>query len=171
MKRRQLIARALVWLGAAAAWPLLALRAEASSLLALLARSPYVYVSPLRSDGSESRCHAEVWFAWLDESVVMIVSSDRWKARAIGRGLAKARIWVGDQGRWKGLLSLNERFRSAPSFDAIGEQVADEALLDRLLAAYEAKYPEEIGRWRDKMRSGYADRSRVLVRYRPEQPL
>jgi len=170
VKRRQLLARAIVWLGGTVASPLLALRARASTLRAQLVQSPYVYVSPLRSDGSESRCHAEVWFAWLDESVVMIVSSDRWKARAIRRGLARARIWVGDHGRWKGLLSFNERFRTAPSFDAIGEQVADEALLGRLLAAYEDKYPEEIGQWRDKMRRGYADRSRILVRYRPEQP-
>ena len=80
----------------------------------------------------------------------------------------KARIWVGDHGRWKGLLSNNERFRSAPSFAAVGEQVADAALLDRLLAAYEARYPDEIERWRDTMRHGYADGTRVLLRYRPD---
>ena len=39
--------------------------------------------------------------------------------------------------------------------------------LDRLLAAYETKYPAEIADWRDKMRSGYADGTRTLVRYTP----
>ena len=41
----------------------------------------------------------------------------------------------------------------------------DRALLDRLLERYETKYPAEIADWRDKMRSGYADGSRTLIRY------
>ena len=137
----------------------------------LLEKSPFVYVSPLRSDGNESTCHAEVWYAWLDDAVVLIVSSDRWKARAIDRGLSKTRIWVGNHGRWKGLVSNNEEFRKAPSFVARGERVKDAKLLDRLLASYETKYPAEIGSWRDRMRNGYADGSRVLIRYRPEKPI
>ena len=172
MKRRHFIARSLVWLvglvGLVVAPPS-ARRAGAttSSLRGLLERSPYVYVSPLRSDGSESSCHAEVWYAWLDDAVVMIVSTDRWKARAIRRGLAQARLWVGDHGRWKGMLWNNEDFRGAPSFVAGAERVEDAALLERLLEAYEAKYPDEIEQWRERMRSGYADGSRILVRYRP----
>jgi len=47
---------------------------------ALLEGSPFVYISPLRSDGAESRCHGELWYAWLDDSVVVTVASDRWKA-------------------------------------------------------------------------------------------
>lgn len=133
-----------------------------------LASSPFVYVSPLRSDGSESRCHAEVWYAWLDGAVVLITARDRWKARAVARGLDGARIWVGDYGRWKRLIGANESFRKGPSFVARAEFVRDAALLDRMLAVYEQKYPEEIGDWRDRMRSGYADGSRVLIRYRPE---
>ena len=161
--------RGLAWLGAALAGPFAArpVRAGSSSLRALLESSPYVYISPLRSDGRESTCHAEVWYAWLDETVVVIVAADRWKARAIERGLARTRIWVGDHGRWKGWISNNEEFRSAPSFEAVGERVRDAGLLDRLLAAYEAKYPDEIAQWRDRMRDGFADGSRVLLRYRP----
>ena len=41
-------------------------------------------------------------------------------------------------------------------------------MLDRLLANYEKKYPEEMGDWRVPMRSGFADGSRVLIRYRPD---
>jgi len=45
--------------------------------------------------------------------------------------------------------------------------VNDDALLDRLLAIYDRKYPGEIDKWRDRMRSGYADGSRILIRYTP----
>ena len=133
----------------------------------LLDSSPYVYISPLKSNGQESRCHGEVWYAWLDGSVVVTVAADRWKARALQNGLDGARIWVGDHGRWKGVLSNNEDFRKAPSFDARAEKVTSEQVLDQLLASYETKYPKEIGRWRDRMRSGYHDGSRILIRYVP----
>jgi len=132
-----------------------------------LEASPYVYVSPLRKDGSESTCHAEVWFAWLDGAVVVTVASDRWKARSIERGLGRARVWVGDYGRWKGVGTRNEAFRKGPTFDARATAVQDEALLDRLLAVYARKYPDEIGRWDAKMRAGHTDGSRVLIRYEP----
>ena len=133
-----------------------------------LAKSGLVYISPLLSDGRESTCHGEVWFAWLDGAVVVITGRDRWKARAVARGLDGARLWVGDHGPWKRLgVVENQAFRAAPSFVATAEIVKDPALLDRLLAEFERKYPEEIGAWRDRMRSGYADGSRVLVRYTP----
>jgi len=169
VKRRQFIARTIAWVAGSLTAPLLGARAAiaARPLRALLETSKFVYVSPLRADGSESKCHAEVWYAWLDDAVVMTVASDRWKARAIERGLGKARIWVGDHGRSSSWISNDESFREAPSFEAEGEKLRDEALLDRLLTAYEQKYPGEFDRWRDRMRQGHADGSRVLVRYRP----
>ena len=136
-------------------------------LKAALRESPFVYVSPLRSDGEESACHAEVWYAWIDGAVVVTVASDRWKARAIDRGLDRARVWVGDHGRWKGPLGRNEDFRKAPVFDARAEKLWDADLLERLLVEYDRKYPGSIDRWRDRMKSGNADRSRVLIRYEP----
>jgi hypothetical protein len=132
-----------------------------------LETSPFVYVSPLRSDGSESRCHAEVWYGWLDGAAVVITASERWKARSVGRGLDRARLWVGDFGRSGGLLGQGERFRQGPSFDAKAAIVRDDALLDRLLATFARKYPAEIDRWRDRMRKEYADGRRVLIRYTP----
>jgi hypothetical protein len=144
-------------------------RPQSQELEDALAKSGLVYISPLLADGRESTCHGEVWFAWLDGSVVIITGRDRWKARAVARGLDGARIWVGDHGPWKRLgVVENEAFRSAPSFVARAETVKDTTLLDRLLAEFERKYPDEIGQWRDKMRSGYADGSRVLVRYTPK---
>jgi hypothetical protein len=135
---------------------------------ALLPASPFVYVCPLRSDGSESRCHGEVWYAWLDERVVLITARDRWKATAVARGLDRARIWVGDHGRWKGPLgATRDDFRRAPSFDARAARIEDPAVFERLLAAYEAKYPKEIGAWRDRFRAGLASGERVLIGYTP----
>jgi len=141
--------------------------ASSASLEAALRESPFVYVSPLKSSGEESACHAEVWYAWIDGAVVVTVASDRWKARAIDRGLDRARIWVGDHGRWKGLLGHNEDFRKAPAFEARAEKLWDADLLERLLVEYDRKYPGSIDRWRDRMKSGNADRSRVLIRYEP----
>ena len=135
--------------------------------VAALDTSGLVYVSPLKSDGSESTCHGEVWFGWIDGAVVLITGADRWKSRALGKGLDGARIWVGDHGPWKGLVTKNEGFREAPHFDTRAAAVKDEALLERLLSIYDTKYPEEIGRWRDKMRKGFHDGSRVLIRYTP----
>ena len=80
------------FLGASAGlllWPLAgAARAEKSSPLSVdtrraLAASRYVYISPLRSDGEESRCHGEVWFGWIDGAVVVNTSPDRWNAAII----------------------------------------------------------------------------------------
>lgn len=137
----------------------------------LLERSPYVYISPLLRTGRESSCHAELWFAWMDDSVVVTVAKDRWKAAALALGLNEARVWVGDHGRWQTMLGgRNEDFRSAPHFVARAEKIADSTLIERLLAIYAKKYPDEIERWRDKMRSGIADGSRIMIRYTPNPP-
>ena len=90
-----------------------------------LAESPYVYVSPLRSNGEESRCHGEVWYGWVDGSVVMITAAKSWKARSLARGLTRARIWVGDYGRVQKLIGSNQAFRAGPSFLARAERVRD----------------------------------------------
>ncbi len=171
--RRQFVRGVFAGAVLSAAWPARWGRAadESASLdattLAALRDSEFVYVSPLKSNGKESRCHAEVWYSWIDGEVVMTVSTEGWKARAIENGLDRARIWVGNHGRIKGLNSFSQGFREAPHFEAKGRRVWDEALLERLLESYDSKYPEEIGRWRDRMRAGNKDRSRVLIRYAP----
>jgi hypothetical protein len=168
--------REFLWLaggaGAALLWPFArpaSARAAAlpAATRAALETSPYVYVSPLKADGSESRCHGEVWFGWIDGAVVVNTSPERWKTTAIRRGLDRARIWVGDHGRWKQMVGKSDAFRAAPSFDARGEVATETGLIDRLLSQYDSKYPDEIGVWRDKMKNGVADGSRVLIRYSP----
>ena len=155
-----------------ALWPLVggARSARAADALpgALLETSPFVYISPLRADGGESTCHGEVWYGWLDGAVVINTAPGTWKSRALAARRDRARIWVGDHGRWKQMIGRNEAFRSAPHFDARAESAKnDEALLDRLLALYDRKYPREIAKWRDGMRQGYRSGERLLLRYTP----
>lgn len=155
----------------ASARPRVSAAADASvspELVAALESSPYVYVSPLRADGSESTCHGEVWFAWIDGAVVLTSAATTWKARAVARDLTRARLWVGDHGRWKAMVGRNEAFRAAPSFVARASVVKDAALVERLLVVFGKKYPAEIERWRDRMRAENADGRRVLLRYSPE---
>jgi hypothetical protein len=138
-----------------------------SKLVAQLEKSPYVYISPLRSNGKESQCHAEVWYAWLDDAVVVTVAANRWKAKALAQGLDSAKIWVGDYGRVKSYGMSNDDYLKGQSFVARASKSSDESLMKRLIAAYETKYPAEIGKWRDKMLAGFADGSRSLLRYVP----
>ena len=176
--RRSFLARSALGGLALLAWPIASParaghheKAEGAALapetLRLLEKSGFVYVSPLRSDGAESTCHGEVWYGWIDGGVVLITSKKAWKSQALDRGLDRARIWVGDHGRWKKLLGRNEEFRKAPSFDARATVVEDVDVLERLLAGYETKYPAEIADWRDKMRNGFHDGTRVLIKYTP----
>ena len=130
-----------------------------------LIESEFVYVSPLHESGGESTCHGEVWYAWLDDSVVLITAKTTWKARALGQGLATARIWVGNHGRWKGWFTNNEAFRKAPKFDARVETDNDPALLDRLMGVYKTKYPAEFSDWEAKQRSGFHSGERIILRY------
>lgn len=148
----------------------------------LLEDSEFAYISPLLGGGEqrrESSCHAELWYGWIDNSVIVNVSRSGWKSRAVGRGLTSARVWIGNHGRWRTRWSafiggLNEAFREAPHFDAIVEEIPKSeapAMLEQTLRLYRKKYPAEIADWEGRMRSGIADGSRVLLRYRPPTDL
>jgi hypothetical protein len=131
---------------------------------AALEKSPLIYLSPLRSDGAESTCHGEVWFVQDGAELLVVTAGDRWKARAVRRGLDRARIWVGDFGQWK---RSGGRFKTGPSFLAKARFDADASVIEHALAAFGAKYPEEWGKWEPRFRNGLTDGSRVLIRYRP----
>src|SRR4030095_2616481 len=61
----------------------------------LLEKSDFVYLSPLRKDGSESTCHGEVWFGWLDGTVIVNTRRGAWK----GEGVQEGRDPGADSGR------------------------------------------------------------------------
>ncbi len=154
--------------GAALLLPREMLRADEAFTLpdatrAALGKSPLIYLSPLRSNGAESTCHGEVWFVQDGAELLVVTASDRWKALAVGRGLDRARIWVGDFGQWK---KSDGRFKTGPTFLAKAGFDADASVAERALAAFGARYPEEWDKWEPRFRKGLADGSRVLIRYR-----
>ena len=129
-----------------------------------LKSSPLVYISPLRSDGSESRCHGEVWYCNDEGSVMIVTAADGWKAKAVRQGLDQARLWVGDFGP---VRSAGDRYRKAPNFQARAEIVSDRKVFDRAMAALGPRYPDAWGKWKPRFEKGYADGTRVLIRYSP----
>jgi hypothetical protein len=132
-----------------------------------IGQSPLVYVSPLRSSGSESQCHGEVWYVTDGHDVLVMTAADRWKAEAIGKGLDSARLWVGDHGMWK---SAGGAFKKSPSFVASARFEKDPTSRAKALAAFGKKYPDEWDKWGPRFRNGLADESRVLIRYAPTGP-
>ncbi len=132
----------------------------------LLASSPLVYVSPLLADGSESRCHGEVWFFGDGEDVVVATGKDAWKARALRGGLDRARIWVGDFGAYSG---AKDEVAAAPRFDARASWEPDRAVFDRLLEVYARKYSGVWAKWKPRFESSFEDGSRLMIRYQPIQ--
>jgi hypothetical protein len=132
-----------------------------------LGESPLVYISPLHADGRESRCHGEVWFLFDQGDVLISTARTTWKARALASGRERGRIWVGDFGRGR---SVQDRFREGPTFQAHAREEPDRAALDRMVAAFGKKYPDEWGKWESRFKKGFEDRSRVLIRYEPTAP-
>lgn len=164
LTRRELLRASALAFGAAALAPRTLFAAEPAWVAAAKA-SPLVYISPLKKDGAESRCHGEVWF-FLDAGDVVIATSVKgWKARALALGRDQARVWVGDFGSYAG---ARDKVAAAPSFLARASLDKDPATFARLLAAYGTKYPDEWGKWKPRFESGYADGSRVVIRYKAQ---
>jgi hypothetical protein len=134
--------------------------------LAAMRKSPLVYITPLRTDGKESACHAEVWFAADGDDVLVVTVKEAWRSQAPKRGLDRARVWVGDFGAWK---SAKGKFKSAPTFLAeVAHVGSDAGTVERALQTMGTKYEDEgWSKWGQRFREGLADGSRVLLRYRP----
>ena len=131
---------------------------------AAVAKSTLVYVSPLRKDGSESKCHGEVWYVADGADLLVVTASDRWKAEAISKGLDQARLWVGEFGVW---TRAGDSFKQAPSFLSHASIDTDAVVHARALTAFGSKYPDEWDKWSPRFRDGLKDQSRVLIRYAP----
>lgn len=162
----------LILAAAGILWPAL-VRAEATPAAdalpaaagEALGRSPLVYVSPLRRDGQESRCHAEVWFVKSDAGALVVTSARAWRVRAIGLGLTRARLWVGNHGEWD-KSGKTQVFRASPTFLAEAKLETSQAIHDHALVLFGSKYTREWSDWGPRFKKGLADGSRVLIRYR-----
>lgn len=137
-----------------------------SSADAELRSSQLVYLTPIKSDGEESRCKAEIWFGYHAGAVFVVTPADAWRVQAIGRGLTRARLWVGEFGVW---TRAEEAFRAAPELMATGAVESDEETRAKVLAAMGEKYAGAgWGNWGPRFEKGLADGSRVMLRYTPD---
>lgn len=137
--------------------------APEDSLEESLKESDLVYLTPLRGDGSESRCQAEIWFAYDGTDLFVVTASAAWRAEAVRLGLTDARIWVGDLGNWK---RTEGRYRQLPALETRASFVVDGETQKTVLDLFGDKYPLSWIRWGPKFRNGLADGSRVMLRYR-----
>jgi len=126
--------------------------------------SDLIYLTPIRSDGKESRCQAEVWFVADGDDLFIVTGSDSWRARAVRQGLHDTRIWVGDLGAWK---STDGKYRSLPQSDMKGSEVLNTDERNRVLDLFGSKYPVQWVLWGSRFRDGLADGSRGMFRYQP----
>lgn len=156
----------LAYSGAAFAAGAAHVRAAALSETALqaLAKSDVVYLTPLKQDASESRCHAEVWFVFDGTDVFVVTSSSAWRAKAIQRGWNRARMWVGEFGNW---TNAKNAFRKAPELVATGTLITDADKQKQVLDRFGDKYHLEWIVYGPKFRNGIKDGSRVMLQYAP----
>ena len=144
---------------APALWP--------QNVVAPLQASPFVYLSPIRSDGAPSRCQAEVWFVLDDEdqTVLVVTESTTWRAQAVRRGLNSARFWVGDVG----VASQSAgRYLELPQADVVGRIDDDPEQHRRALPRFGEKYPTAWPFWVRRFTRGLAEGTRTMIRYRYE---
>jgi hypothetical protein len=165
--RRQVVLGAAGTVGGLALAPL-ALNASAYVLpenaRKALRESPLVYISPLKTDGEESRCHGEVWYYVDGDDVCVGSTVDTWKVKAVNLGLDRARVWVADYGpEWRAL----NRYRSAPSFLAKVSIDESRAVYEGLMRGHAQRYPGEWDKWEEKFRQQYAAGTRKILRYSP----
>ena len=150
---------------AVAALPLLPaiVRAEPSWQEAAEA-SPLIYLTPIQSNGAESRCQAEIWFASVGGAMYVVTASDAWRAEAIRRGLSGARVWVGDVGSWH---RADGKWKTLPMVETVASIETDAAVQGQVLEAMGGKYSDGWGTWGPRFRNGLADGSRVMLKYAP----
>lgn len=133
--------------------PLAVEAALSPDLQKALADGTYVYISSTRKDGSLG-APAEIWYLWHDGAVYVGTRPASWRVRRIKAGRPDAKIAVGKV--------------DGPSFMAAGSLVKDAKIEALMMETYARKYPEGWKTHADNFRSGFADGSRVVVRYTPK---
>jgi len=140
----------------------LAVPLRAREMPAAAGSSRLIYLTPIRSDGRESRCQAEIWFVQDAQDLYVVTAQDAWRAEAVRRGLTGARIWVGDVGTW----SRGGKHTTLPMLDASASQVGNRGTHERILALFGKKYTSEWSTWGPRFKDGLEEGSRVMLRYR-----
>lgn len=126
--------------------------------------SDLIYITPIRSDGQESRCQAEVWFVPHGTDLYVVTAAAAWRAQAIIKGLMRARVWIGEVGVWG---RSNGRYKTLPRIEASATHITAADTKEKILAGYGKKYPVSWLVYESRFRNGLADGSRVMLRYRP----
>lgn len=158
-----MITRRTLAIGAVLTPAFLLLRPARGAAEDSLQTSKLVYLTPIKSNGQESRCKSEIWFTHLDNSVFVVTDSGAWRARALDLGLNRARIWVGEFGTWK---EADGAFRQGPELMATGSLEADAEVQARVLEAMGGKYDGDgWSNWGPRFKTSLADGSRVMIRY------
>ena len=137
--------------------------ARAASAGAALGSSKLVYLTPLKSNGEESRCKAEIWFAFEGGDIFVVTPPEAWRAQAVRQGLTRARMWVGEFGIW---TNADGAFRQAPEIMTRASLETDPSVQARVLDNMGAKYADDgWQRWGPRFKEGLADGGRVMIRY------
>ena len=126
--------------------------------------SDLIYLSPIKSDGTESSCQAEVWFVQNGKDMYVCTSTSSWRTRAIAKGLNRARVWVGDLGSWK---STNGKYKDLPSLEVEASLVSDTNVQQEALTLFGDKYPLGWVVYESRFRNGLANGSRSMLRCSP----
>ncbi len=135
--------------------------AAGPALPGVVEETDLIYLTPLQSNGAESRCQAEVWFVPDGNDLLVVTAADAWRAEAVRQGLTSARIWIGDVGVW----NSEARYKALPEVMATGGLDEDPAAHEAALEKFGSKYRLEWVIWGPRFRKGLADGSRVLLRY------
>lgn len=126
-----------------------------------LKSSKLIYLTPIKSDGEESKCQGEVWFIYLDSKIYVTTATDAWRAEAIRKDLTKARIWIGEYGPWS---RAKEKYKEAPELMIEGKLFEDQNQFPEILEAFNEKYPDE-GRYPRVFKEEIESGKRVVLRY------
>ena len=117
-----------------------------------LKTSTYAYIATERKNGDLGRS-AEIWYMYHDGAVWVGTPKTTYRAKRIAAGRTKARVALGKP--------------DGPAFDATGSIVNDAELTALLFERLAQKYPSGWKSYEDGFRSGFADGSRVLIKYQP----
>ncbi|MEM7467191.1 MAG: hypothetical protein AAF387_09930, partial [Pseudomonadota bacterium] len=132
--------------------------------ISALDKSALIYLSPILSNGNESKCHGEVWFIHHENEIFVVTQQDAWRAEAVRQGLNTAACWIGEFGVW---TRAKNKYKSAPYLRLSGRLETDAGLHSTLLEKFGVKYAKEWDSWGPRFRKGLANGSRVMLRYQP----